>query len=104
MNVKQLHKHSLPIIVLSIGLCIVSTLLISNFVIHAGRPALTLTQLLTERRLGSKPVVNGLFRSSRYQPDDQADSSLALQGQAPAGIGVIRNTGQTTTRDASLAR
>ena len=103
MNSKQLHKHSLPIIVLSVGIFIASTALVSQIMLTTSSGS-TLLRLLSERRVSIRPAANGLVHVSRYQPGEQADSSLSLTSSSPnSSLGVVSSSGQTATLDAALA-
>ena len=105
MNSKQLHKHSLPIIVLSTGLCLVSVLLLTSIALRASPRGTDFVQLVTDRRLNIKPAANGLFHASRYHPGEQASSELPVNsGTSKPGLGAVNATGQTTTLNARLAR
>lgn len=105
MNAKQLHKHAIPIVILCVGLCAVSVIIIGRLLVESTQSGNVFTQLITERNLSVKPTSNGWFQASRYQPEDQAASNLSLGNQASAnnGLSMIDDTGQNSTLDATLA-
>ena len=72
MNRKQLHKHALPVIILSTGLFIVSIIALNHLVFAGTSSSDTIGHLLTERLIRVTPASNGLFHVSRYQPNDVA--------------------------------
>jgi|SRR5665213_1780234 len=102
MNRKQLHKHALPIIVLSTGLFIVSIIGL-NSLVFSGRPSSdTVGRLLTERLVRVTPASNGLFHVSRYHPADTATSNLSLNSQ-PTVISGISSTGKVAELEVSMS-
>lgn len=106
MNAKQLHKHSLPVVILTAGLVVVTAMVVSRLLAVSGQPGDTLTQLLSERTVTLRPARSGWFQASRYQPEAQADSGLTLNDQqsTDTGLTAIGDAGQDTALDASLAQ
>jgi len=104
-NSKQLHKHSLPIIVLSVGPGLVSILLLSRVMLASSSVGEHFLHDLTAPQLSLKPATNGLFHVSRPQPVDQAANDLPLNNSGTgSGLGAIDTSGQSTALNASLAQ
>lgn len=104
MGSKQLHKHALPILVLSIGLLLVSVIGVGQFVLVNSHSTNSLGELLAERFLSIKPAANGLFHISRYQAsDDQANSQLPAANDTPTNLAAASNTGKSTELDAMMS-
>jgi hypothetical protein len=100
-STKQLNKHAMPIIILSVCLCVFTAIGINHFIIGNINPKSDITQLLTERLLNIKPAADGLFRVSRYQTDSQADSGLLTADQQNVNaVGAVNSTGEITNLDA----
>lgn len=102
MNTKQLHKHSVPVVLLSVGLLLVSVLGMSQLILSSGHSNNNLSQLLSERLFNIQPSANGLFRISRYQPDAQANSGLLLTQNTSTGLGVTSSTGAIAELNTTL--
>jgi hypothetical protein len=102
MNSKQLHRHVLPIVILSAGLLLVSLMGINRLLIVGSHSGNSLSQLLSERLLNIQPAKNGLFRISHYQTNSQTDSQLLVGHNTPTGIGVMSDSGEVTVLNTTI--
>jgi hypothetical protein len=103
MNTKQLHQHSVPIIVLSVGLFLASVLGVSQFLISVGPHSQnSLVQIFSERLFTIHPTSNGLFKISRYGSSTQADVSEIAQTPKPTGLNTVDSTGEVANMTVTL--
>lgn len=104
MNTKQLHQHSVPIVVLSVGLFLASVLGVSQLLVSVGPHSQnSLVQLFSERLLTIHPTSNGLFKISRYESSDaQTDVSAVTQTPKTTGLNSVNSTGEVANMTVSL--
>lgn len=76
MNSKQLHKHSVPILVLTFGLVLASSAGLSKLVVAGQNSQNTLAIILSERLFNVRPSANGFFHISRTISNPQADTEV----------------------------
>lgn len=95
MSSKKLHRHILPIIVLSVGLLIFSIMVINRFTITATNHHPS--QLLSARLFTIRATTNGLFHISRYKvPNSQESIRIDSADQTTTGLAVLVDAGKVT--------
>jgi hypothetical protein len=103
MNTKQLHQHSVPIIVLSVGLFLASVLGVSQLLISVGPHSQnSLVQIFSERLFTIHPTSNGLFKISRYSSGTQTDVGAVTQTPKITGLNSVDSAGEVANMTVTL--
>ena len=94
-NSKQLHKHALPIVTLSIGLLMGSFMLMSSLLLHGQSVVDTSMKMLVSRGYNFAPTNNGLVHITKNQIfTDQTAEAVKVTGTKTIDAAALEQNGQ----------
>lgn len=98
---KALHKHTVPLLLLSAGLFLFTLVGVSQMLQLGTSANDSVTKLLTARVFTIRPAANGLVHVSRFESVSQFEAH-ATRSTSSTGLGAISSAGKTTQLNAML--